>query len=69
MYIRKNQGKQVINEIESLSKIDGLKLFLKSTAAKKCYGIDVNSRFEKKPGTKNKIKLEKFKKLLYENKI
>lgn len=52
-----------------ITEIDGLKLFLKSTAAKKCYGIDVNSRFEKKPGTKNKIKLEKFKKLLYENKI
>jgi len=51
------------------TEVDGLKEFLKSTAAKKCYGIDVNSRFEKKPGTKNKIKLEKFKKLLYENKI
>lgn len=51
------------------TEIDGLKKFLKSSAAKKCYGIDVNSRFEKKPGTKNKIKLEKFKKLLYENEI
>ena len=51
------------------TEIDGLKEFLKSPAAKKCYAIDVNSRFEKKPGTKNKIKLEKFKKLLYENKI
>ena len=49
------------------TEIDGLKEFLKSTAAKKCYAIDVNSRFEKKPGTKNKIKLQKFKKLLYEN--
>ncbi len=51
------------------TEIDGLKLFLKTSAAKKCYGIDVNSRFEKKPGKKNKIKLEKFKKLLYENEI
>lgn len=49
------------------TEIDGLKEFLKSHAAKKCYGIDVNSRFEKKSGTKNKIKLQKFKKMLYEN--
>lgn len=48
------------------TEIDGLKEFLKSPAANKCYGIDVNSRFEKKLGTKNKIKLQKFKKLLYE---
>ena len=49
------------------TEIDGLKEFLKSSAANKCYAIDVNSRFEKKPGIKNKIKLQKFKKLLYEN--
>ena len=49
------------------TEIDGLKEFLKSPAANKCYGIDINSRFEKKPGIKNKIKLQKFKKLLYEN--
>ena len=48
------------------TEIDGLKEFLKSPAAKKCYAIDVNSRFEKKPGIKSKIKLQKFKKLLYE---
>ncbi len=48
------------------TEIDGLKEFLKSSVANKCYGIDVNSRFEKKPGIKNKIKLQKFKKLLYE---
>jgi phosphoribosylanthranilate isomerase len=48
------------------TEIDGLKRFLKLPAANKCYGIDVNSRFEKKPGIKNKIKLQKFKKLLYE---
>ena len=48
------------------TEIDGLKGFLKSPAANKCFGIDVNSRFEKKPGIKNKIKLQKFKKLLYE---
>ena len=48
------------------TEIDSLKSFIKTSAAKKCHGIDVNSRFEKKTGTKNKIKLEKFKKLLYE---
>ena len=48
------------------TEIDGIKEFLKSPAAKKCYAIDVNSRFEKKPGIKNIIKLQKFKKLLYE---
>ena len=48
------------------TEIDGLKEFLKSSVANKCYGIDVNSRFEKKPGIKNKIKLQKNKKLLYE---
>lgn len=48
------------------TEIDAIKKFLKSPAAKKCYAIDVNSRFEKKPGIKNKIKLQKFKKLLYE---
>ena len=48
------------------TEIDGIKEFLESPAANKCYGIDVNSRFEKKPGIKNKIKLQKFKKLLYE---
>ncbi|MCL9770436.1 phosphoribosylanthranilate isomerase [Flavobacterium sp. HXWNR69] len=48
------------------TEIDGLKKLLKSPAANKCYGIDVNSRFEKKLGIKNKIKLQKFKKLLYE---
>lgn len=49
------------------TEIDGLKEFLESPAANKCYGIDVNSRFEKKPGIKNITKLQKFKKLLYEN--
>lgn len=48
------------------TEIDGIKEFLESPAANKCYGIDVNSRFEKKPGIKNIIKLQKFKKLLYE---
>ena len=38
-------------------------------AAKKCIGIDVNSRFETKAGNKSKVKLLKFKKLLDENKI
>ncbi len=50
-----------INELEAIKK------FKKTKVAEKCIAIDVNSRFETKPGLKNKIELEKFKKLLYEN--
>ncbi|WP_445719634.1 phosphoribosylanthranilate isomerase [Flavobacterium sp.] len=52
-----------INELETI------KEFLKTKVAEKCIAIDVNSQFETKPGLKNKIELEKFKKLLYEHKI
>lgn len=52
-----------------LTEITKTKEFLDSNLSKYCYAIDVNSRFETEPGLKNKIDLEKFKKLLYENKI
>ena len=52
-----------------ITEIDAIKDFLKMEAAKKCIGIDVNSRFETKAGNKSKVKLLKFKKLLDENKI
>ena len=52
-----------------LTEISKTKEFLDSDLSKYCYAIDVNSRFETEPGLKNKIELEKFKKLLYENKI
>ena len=48
---------------------DAIKAFQKTKVAKKCIAIDVNSQFETKHGLKNKIELEKFKKLLYEHKI
>ena len=52
-----------------LTEITKTKEFLDSELSKYCHAIDVNSRFETEPGLKNKIDLEKFKKLLYENKI
>ena len=48
------------------TEIDAIKKFLKTDVAKNCIAIDVNSRFETKPGLKSEIKLKKFKKLLYE---
>lgn len=51
------------------TEIDAIKKFLKTDVAKNCIAIDVNSRFETKPGLKSEIKLKKFKKLLYENEI
>mgnify|MGYP006151928507 FL=1 len=51
------------------TEIDAIKIFLKTDVAKNCIAIDVNSRFETKPGLKSEIKLKKFKKLLYENEI
>lgn len=47
-----------------LNEIDSLLAFLESPASKQCYAIDVNSRFEIKPGLKNMEQLKKFKKLL-----
>lgn len=52
-----------------LTGLDSVKEFLKSKAAKNCYGIDVNSRFEKKPGLKNLSKLKRLKKNLYATEI
>ena len=52
-----------------LAEIDKIHEFLDSYLSKYCYAIDVNSRFETTPGLKNKNELEKFKKLLNENKI
>ncbi|WP_396590400.1 phosphoribosylanthranilate isomerase [Allomuricauda sp. R78024] len=49
-----------------LNEIDSLLAFLESPASKQCYAIDVNSRFEIKPGLKNMEQLEKFKKLLFD---
>ena len=51
------------------TEVDAIKDFFKTDAAKKCIAIDVNSRFETKLAYKSKIKLRKFKKLLYENEI
>ena len=50
-----------------LTSVDAIKTFLNSNKAKYCYGIDVNSRFEKKTGYKNYSKLRRLKKLLYED--
>lgn len=52
-----------------LTEISKTKEFLDSVLSKYCYAIDVNSRFETEPGLKNKNELEKFKKLLDEDKI
>lgn len=52
-----------------ITEIDAIKDFFKTEASKKCIAIDVNSRFETKPGYKSKIKLKKFKKAFYENEI
>mgnify|MGYP003630001749 CR=1 FL=1 len=52
-----------------LTEISKTKEFLDSDLSNYCYAIDVNSRFETEPGLKNKNELEKFKKLLNENKI
>ncbi|WP_222983587.1 phosphoribosylanthranilate isomerase [Flagellimonas meishanensis] len=47
-----------------LESVDKLKEFLKSPVSKYCYAIDVNSRFETKPGLKNIEQLKKFKNTL-----
>ncbi|WP_130736218.1 phosphoribosylanthranilate isomerase [Flavobacterium sp. J27] len=52
-----------------LTSVDAIKSFLNTSTAKYCYGIDVNSRFEKKVGFKNYSKLRRLKRLLYEDKI
>ena len=52
-----------------INELEAIKAFQKTKVVEKCIAIDVNSQFETKPGLKNKIELEKFKKLLYEYEI
>ena len=52
-----------------INELEAIKEFQKTKVAEKYIAIDVNSQFETKPGLKNKIELEKFKKLLYEHEI
>lgn len=47
-----------------LEELDTLKEFLKRPESKYCHAIDVNSRFEVKPGLKDIEKLKKFKEKL-----
>lgn len=47
-----------------LEHIKELKTFLSTTAAKYCYAIDINSKFEVSPGKKNINNLTAFKSLL-----
>ncbi|MBR9847058.1 MAG: phosphoribosylanthranilate isomerase [Algicola sp.] len=47
-----------------LDEIENIKLFLKNQESRYCYAIDVNSKFEIKPGLKDIKKLEAFKKEL-----
>ncbi len=49
--------------------IEAIRNFFKTETAKNCIALDVNSQFETKPAYKSEIELQKFKKLLYENKI
>lgn len=44
-----------------LNEIENVKKFLKTPYSKYCYAIDVNSKFELKPGLKNTDELEKFR--------
>ncbi|MCL6267998.1 phosphoribosylanthranilate isomerase [Flagellimonas myxillae] len=50
-----------------LGSLDKLKDFLNSPASKYCHAIDVNSRFESKPGLKNIEQLKEFQRLLTDN--
>lgn len=52
-----------------LESVDQLKEFMTSPASKYCHAIDVNSRFEEKPGLKNIEQLKKFKKTLIDSRI
>lgn len=47
-----------------LDEIENINEFLKSPASKQCFAVDVNSKFEIKPGLKHIEDLEKFKALL-----
>ena len=44
-----------------LNSLENLSEFKKSSASKYCYAVDVNSKFEQKPGLKKIEELEKFK--------
>ena len=44
-----------------LDELESIREFLKSKAAAYCHAIDVNSRFEFEPGSKNIEQLKKFK--------
>jgi len=44
-----------------LEEVDELTMFFKTSASKHCYAIDVNSKFETKPGIKSVKKIEQFK--------
>ena len=43
-----------------VEQLESLKKFKNSTAAKQCHAIDINSKFELKPGLKDDIKLKDF---------
>lgn len=47
-----------------LAESDSIMEFLKRPESKYCHAVDVNSKFESRPGLKEVEKLEKFKKLL-----
>lgn len=47
-----------------LEEIDELQSFFKREESQYCYAIDVNSKFETKPGIKSVEKIKKFKKIL-----
>lgn len=47
-----------------LEEVEKLKSFIKSNAAKYCYAIDVNSKFETEPGLKNLKLLKVFKSIV-----
>ncbi len=50
-----------------LDDVSSIKEFLKTTASKHCYALDVNSKFEIVAGLKNKEKVQQFKTKLYES--
>ena len=52
-----------------LESMEKLKDFLKSPASKYCHAIDVNSKFESKPGLKKTEALRAFKAQLIENRL
>ncbi|WGH75292.1 phosphoribosylanthranilate isomerase [Tenacibaculum tangerinum] len=52
-----------------LEEIDELQLFFTGTASECCYAIDINSKFEIKPGVKSVEKIRKFKKAVITNEV